>query len=229
MSRPRPPTAWASTATRCTKSSRSTGWKEASMRKRDGEVGSRHKAGGRHWTPLARHCILPTACNSFGTSGRMNGTIRFIIHPSAFILSLMSLEGQFLVASRELLDPSFARAVVLLVQHTDEGAMGLVINRPTKTTLAEAWTQVSEAACPSSGLIYLGGPCRGPLMALHSDAEQSEIEVAPGLHFSADPDKIETLIGQAESPARFFIGFAGWGPGQLEAERDQDAGAGEPA
>jgi putative transcriptional regulator len=141
----------------------------------------------------------------------------------------MSLEGQFLVASRELLDPNFARAVVLLVQHTDEGAMGLVINRPTKTTLAEAWKQVSEATCPSSGLIYLGGPCRGPLMALHSDAEQSEIEVAPGLHFSADPDKIETLIGNAESPARFFIGFAGWGPGQLEAEMAQDSWITAPA
>jgi putative transcriptional regulator len=135
----------------------------------------------------------------------------------------MSLEGHFLVASRELLDPSFARAVVLLVQHSEEGAMGLVVNRPTKTTLAEAWKQVSEAPCPASGLIYLGGPCRGPLMALHADAEQSEIEVVAGLHFSADPDKIESLIGKAEEPSRFFIGFAGWGPGQLEAEMAQDS------
>jgi putative transcriptional regulator len=135
----------------------------------------------------------------------------------------MSLEGQFLVASRELLDPNFARAVVLLVQHSEEGAMGLVVNRPTKTTLDEAWKQVSEAPCPMSGLIYLGGPCRGPLMALHADAEQSEIEVVAGLHFSADPDKIEALIEQAEDQSRFFIGFAGWGPGQLEAEMSQDS------
>ncbi len=135
----------------------------------------------------------------------------------------MSLEGQFLVASRELLDPNFARAVVLLVQHSEEGAMGLVVNRPTKTTLAEAWKQVSEAPCPMNGLIYLGGPCRGPLMAVHADADQGEIEVVAGLHFSADPDKIETLICQAEDPSRFFIGFAGWGPGHLEADNARAA------
>lgn len=136
---------------------------------------------------------------------------------------IMSLEGQFLVASRELLDPNFARSVVLLVQHTEEGAMGLVINRPTKTTLAEAWKQVSEAPCPTNGLIYLGGPCRGPLMALHADSGEGEIEVVSGLHFSADPDKIESLIGKGEELSRFFIGFAGWGPGQLEAEMGQDS------
>ena len=135
----------------------------------------------------------------------------------------MSLEGHFLVASRELLDPSFARSVVLLVQHSDEGAMGLVLNRPTKTTLSEAWRQVSEAECPTEGLIYLGGPCRGPLMALHGDPVQSEIEVVSGLHFSADPDKIEALVSQGEPLARYFIGFAGWGPGQLEAEMAQDS------
>ncbi|HEV2969582.1 MAG TPA: YqgE/AlgH family protein [Pirellulales bacterium] len=141
----------------------------------------------------------------------------------------MSLEGHFLVASRELLDPNFARSVVLLVQHSEEGAMGLVINRPTKTTLSEAWRQVSEAACPMDGLIYLGGPCRGPLMALHGDAELGEIEVVAGLQFCADPDKIEAVIGKAEEPSRFFIGFAGWGPGQLEAEMAQDSWLTVPA
>ena len=80
----------------------------------------------------------------------------------------MSLEGQFLVASRKLLDPNFVRSVVLLVRHSDEGAMGLVINRPTKTTVAEAWRQVSEAPARREALIHLGGPCRGPLMAVHA-------------------------------------------------------------
>src|ERR1700681_3550194 len=98
-------------------------------------------------------------CPPFAKSAEQNGdcplcpgSFRIGSHPA------MSLEGQFLVASRELLDPSFARSVVLLVQHSEEGAMGLVVNRPTKTTLAEAWKQVSEAPCPMNGLIYLGGP-----------------------------------------------------------------------
>ncbi len=136
----------------------------------------------------------------------------------------MSLEGHFLVATRELQDPNFARAVVLLVQHSEEGALGLVLNRPTKTTLAEAWRQVSEAPCPIDGLIHLGGPCRGPLMALHRDSALGEMHVLPELYFCADPENIERIIaaGDAEN-SRFFIGFAGWGPGQLEAEIKQDS------
>jgi len=135
----------------------------------------------------------------------------------------MSLQGHFLVASREMLDPNFARSVVLLVRHSDEGAMGLVLNRPTKTTVAEAWRQVSDAPCPADRLIHLGGPCRGPLMALHGDAALGELEAAPGIYFSADPENIERIIAAGDDPSRFFIGFAGWGPGQLEAEMEQNA------
>ena len=87
----------------------------------------------------------------------------------------MSLDGHFLVASRELLDPNFARSVVLIIRHSEEGAMGLVLNRPTKTSVSEAWKQVSEAPCPTTGLIHLGGPCRGPLMAIHGDPALGEI------------------------------------------------------
>jgi putative transcriptional regulator len=135
----------------------------------------------------------------------------------------MSLEGHFLVASRELLDPNFARSVVLLLQHSEEGAMGLVLNRPTKTTLEEAWRQASEAPCPMDALIHLGGPCRGPLMAIHGDAALGEIEVLGGLYFCADPENIERLVLKPEEPARFFVGFSGWGPGQLEAELKEDS------
>ncbi len=134
----------------------------------------------------------------------------------------MSLEGQFLVASREMADPNFARSVVLLIRHDEEGAMGLVLNRPTKTTVAEAWRQVSEAPCPTEGLIHLGGPCRGPLMAIHGDAGLGEIEIVPGVYFCADPDNIEQVISGGHEPSRFFIGFAGWGPGQLEAEMREE-------
>ncbi len=135
----------------------------------------------------------------------------------------MSLEGQFLIASRTLLDPNFVRSVVLMIRHSEEGAMGLVINRPTKTTLAEAWKQVSEDPCPTKGLIHLGGPCRGPLMAVHQDPELGETEVVSGVYFCADPDNIERLVAKGDDETRFLIGFAGWGPGQLEAEMREDS------
>ena len=141
----------------------------------------------------------------------------------------MSLEGQFLVASRELLDPNLRARWCSIIRHSDEGAMGLVLNRPTKTSVSEAWKQVSEAPCPSTGLIHLGGPCRGPLMAIHSDPELGEIELVPGVYFCSDPENIERLISKGEDPTRFFIGFAGWGPGQLEAEMREDSWLTTPA
>jgi putative transcriptional regulator len=141
----------------------------------------------------------------------------------------MSLDGHFLVASRELLDPNFARSVVLIVRHSEEGAMGLVLNRPTKTSVAEAWKQVSEAPCPASGLIHLGGPCRGPLMAIHRDPALGELEIVPTVYLSQDSDNVEQLISKGEDSARFFIGFAGWGPGQLESEMREDSWLTAPA
>lgn len=141
----------------------------------------------------------------------------------------MSLDGHFLVASRELLDPNFARSVVLIVRHSEEGAMGLVLNRPTKTSVAEAWKQVSEAPCPTGGLIHLGGPCRGPLMAIHQDQELGEIEVVPGVYFCSEPENLERLISKGDDPSRFFIGCAGWGPGQLESEMREDSWLTAPA
>jgi len=81
---------------------------------------------------------------------------------------MKSLQGHLLIASPTLLDPNFRKSVVLLVQHNEEGAMGLVLNRPTETKLCEAWTQVAETDCASDASLNLGGPCEGPLMALHT-------------------------------------------------------------
>jgi putative transcriptional regulator len=141
----------------------------------------------------------------------------------------MALSGHFLVASRELLDPNFARSVVLIVHHSEEGALGLVLNRPTKTSVAEAWKQVSEAPCPSQGLIHVGGPCRSGLLAIHCDAELGEVEIVTGVYFCADEENLERLISKGEDSTRFFIGSAGWGPGQLESEMRENSWLTAPA
>ena len=75
-----------------------------------------------------------------------------------------SLEGQLLVATPQLMDPNFARTLVLLIQHTDEGALGVVVNRPLGKTIQELWREVGSAPCHSRQPIYLGGPVPGPLM-----------------------------------------------------------------
>ena len=70
---------------------------------------------------------------------------------------MQSLEGHLLFASNYLLDPNFAKTVILLVQHNEQGALGVVVNRPTCKTVSELWTEVGEALCESPRPAYLGG------------------------------------------------------------------------
>jgi putative transcriptional regulator len=140
-----------------------------------------------------------------------------------------SLEGHLLVASPQLLDPNFARTLVLLVQHNDEGAFGVVINRPQRKTLQELWREVGSSPCHSRQPIYLGGPVPGPLLSLHAQPKLGEVELAPGVFFAAKKQHLDTLV-LAEGPVyKIFIGHAGWGAGQLENEIRQGAWRTTPA
>jgi len=133
-------------------------------------------------------------------------------------LSPPTLQGHLLVAAPQLLDPNFTRTVVLLVQHDENGALGLILNRPLKLTLAEAWRKVSEAPCCRDDRLYIGGPVQGPLMVVHTHEFTSQLPVGQGMFFTADPQDITWLVGAHAGPARFFVGYAGWTPGQLESE-----------
>src|SRR5688572_10558721 len=100
-----------------------------------------------------------------------------------------SLQGRLLVASPKLRDPNFARSVVLLIRHGDDGALGLILNRPLETSFRELWSNVSETPCKHKGSLYLGGPVKGPLMAIHRRKSLSEFEVIGGVHFCAESAK----------------------------------------
>ncbi len=131
---------------------------------------------------------------------------------------MTSLQSHLLIASPELPAP-FDQAVVLLVRHNQEGALGLILNRQTTASFQEAWSQVSDVPCHRDGLIFLGGPCEGPLVALHTDESLLELEVMPGLYFCAGKEKLETLAAREDDqPVKFLAGYAGWSPGQLENE-----------
>ncbi len=130
-----------------------------------------------------------------------------------------SLSGHFLVASIDLDDdPNFAKTIVLMVRHDADGALGLVLNRPTETTLDDAWRQVSDHPCSREEFLYHGGPCDGPLMLLHSDPNASQVEVGSGIFFTVEKEHAERLISRASGLLRVFVGHAGWAPGQLEGE-----------
>ena len=134
-----------------------------------------------------------------------------------------SLAGQLLVASPQLLDPNFARVLVLLIEHNDEGALGLVVNRPVSKTIQELWREVGSSPCHSQQPIYLGGPVPGPLMALHNRPGLAELEPSPGVFFAAKKQYLDALVLDEEPAYKIFLGHAGWGGGQLEDEIEQGA------
>jgi putative transcriptional regulator len=136
---------------------------------------------------------------------------------------MKSLQGQILIASHELEDPNFFRSVVLVVEHNDDGAMGVILNRPTDTPIADAWDQVFQSDCSCQGLLHQGGPCDGPLMVLHDQPLVSQVTIANHVHFSTDKDNIKWLVEHASDPLKFIVGYASWGAGQLEDELTTDS------
>lgn len=135
---------------------------------------------------------------------------------------MSSRQGQLLLATPSLEDPNFARTVTLIVEHTDDGALGLVLNRPTDITVLDALEQSeqADAACNHSGFLHQGGPCAGPLMVLHTREDKAGIAVGDGVYFSVDAEDVSWLLEHHDGPMRCFVGYAGWGAGQLEAETD---------
>lgn len=136
--------------------------------------------------------------------------------------NLPKLAGSLLLAHPSLVDPNFRRSVVLISAHSDEGAMGVIINRPMGKTLAQlsgdfALGELAEVP------VFQGGPVKDQQLIL-SAWETSEEEGTFKLYFGLDPDKATELIRTRDSlQLRAFLGYAGWESGQLEGELQQNA------
>ncbi len=131
---------------------------------------------------------------------------------------MKSLKGHFLVASPHLSDTNFFRSVVLMIQHDEEGAFGVVMNRPTNTTIADIPELAPEANCDMNAPVHLGGPVQGPLIAVHSDVASAELEITAGIYFATSKEAIVQIVSECVGPFRLFQGYSGWGPGQLDDE-----------
>lgn len=129
-----------------------------------------------------------------------------------------SLQGHFLVGSPHLADPNFYHSVVLMVQHDEEGALGLILNRPTQSSVRDVWRLIGRDEIDCERPIYLGGPVAGPLMVVHSQLMFSQMQVAPGVHFSTEKEYVEEIVSNVDKPWLLFSGYSGWGGGQLERE-----------
>ncbi len=139
-----------------------------------------------------------------------------------------SLRGHFLIAARKLLDENFYRSVVLIVDHNEEGAMGLIVNRPSTVHVANALSEHFPLA-DCEELLYLGGPVHeSALFILHNQSglDLEEKPVIPGLFVGSSADAFETAVrtaaaGDPHMKYRIFCGCSGWGAGQLEAEMER--------
>jgi len=135
------------------------------------------------------------------------------------------LSAGFLIAMPQLGDPNFHRTVVLVLEHGAEGAVGLVLNRPAQVTLRDVAR--AQSLPVAEGLarqpVYLGGPVephRG--FFLHDRTAVTERHpIVPGVFLSEREGSLAELLGAGEGSVRFFLGYAGWGPRQLEHELAQ--------
>lgn len=136
-----------------------------------------------------------------------------------------NLTNQFLVAMPGMADPTFARTVTYLCQHGPEGALGIIINRPSELTLGEVMEQMNiETNQPAieQMQVYFGGPVhRERGFVLHEPGRQwdSTMQVSESVSLTTSRDILEA-IGSGQGPAKVLValGYAGWGKGQLERE-----------
>jgi len=138
-----------------------------------------------------------------------------------------SLIGQLLVASPSLDDPNFARAVVLLLAHGDDGALGIILNRRMGAPVHEILPQWQYLALPPAE-VFRGGPVAvNSVICLGRVRAGLDFELVDGLQgtvaslFSVDLNRDPDQYGDAITGLRVFSGYAGWSAGQLEVELEQ--------
>ena len=147
-----------------------------------------------------------------------------------------NLTNHFLIAMPQLADPNFEHTVTYICVHNEEGAMGIVVNRPLEMALGEVLSQMAlspGSAEIASQPIYLGGPVhtdRGFVLHRPATAWGSTLGVTPEVGLSTSRDILEAMArGEGPTEALVALGYAGWGAGQLEAEMAQNAWLSGPA
>ena len=133
------------------------------------------------------------------------------------------MRGQLLIAGATLPDPNFARTVVLVCEHSDEGALGLVLNRPGELVVADSAPELVDLA-GDDAVIDSGGPVQPDallVLAEFDDPSYAGIHVTENVGLVGDSTSLDDLA-YATGRARVFAGYAGWGPGQLDAELERE-------
>lgn len=140
------------------------------------------------------------------------------------------LTGKLLIASPGIGDPRFAGTVIFVCAYSDDGSMGLIINRPAPEIPLDNLLEQLDIPCDSNKRdirVHFGGPVEtGRGFVLHSgeyDAAEATLQVTDALSMTASLDILQAMAtGGGPKEARLMLGYSGWGPGQLEAEIAQN-------
>jgi putative transcriptional regulator len=142
----------------------------------------------------------------------------------------VNLTHHFLIAMPNMADPHFARSLTYICEHNDQGALGVMVNRPTEMTLKTLFEQIEiplrddvRAELP----VYFGGPVqvdRGFVLHRPTGAWQSTLSINDGVGLTTSRDVLQA-VGEGKGPEQILVslGYAGWAPGQLEQELSQNA------
>lgn len=141
-----------------------------------------------------------------------------------------SFKNNFLIAMPHMADPSFVETLTLICEHSPDGALGVIINRPTDLTLGEIFRQVGieepDTWPLSQNAVYAGGPVaaeRGFVLHSNDSSWESSVTVGDGLNLTTSKD-ILLAMANNEGPSHSLValGYAGWGAGQLEREMGEN-------
>ena len=158
------------------------------------------------------------------------GILCLMPHSSFQTDAPLSLTGKLLISMPGMGDPRFAHSVIFLSSHGEDGAMGLIVNKPAKGVgLSDVLDQLSQETEPAKFQlgVHFGGPVEtGRGFVLHSDEYRSDLHtlrVEGGFGMTATLDVLEDIAqGKGPDKAMLMLGYSGWGPGQLEGEIGQN-------
>lgn len=136
-------------------------------------------------------------------------------------------QGALLISEPFMLDPNFERSVVMLCEHNDEGTLGLVLNQRSNLLLSDVLDGVRSDKFP----LYIGGPVQAnALFFLHKSFDKltSGTQISEDVYWGGDFDRLLVLIEEnliEPEEVKFFLGYSGWSPGQLDQEIEQNSWA----
>lgn len=139
--------------------------------------------------------------------------------------ALKPTKGSLLLAEPFMMDPNFKRTVIFITEHNEDGTVGFVLNRESPLLLSDAVEGFEGFDVP----LYLGGPVQtDTLHYLHTygDKLEGSIEIADGVYWSGNFEGLKAMVQQGEidpKEIRFFLGYSGWSPGQLDDEMKESS------